>query len=67
MSSKKTASFINRNIIAIVIIPTIFALHWACNSIQNNEKFVKQHERKDLPIIMVSKNYINYRKYAIKC
>lgn len=53
MSEVKKRSFFNRNLVAIVMIPTIIGIHWVCHSIQNNEKFVKQHERKDLPIFMV--------------
>lgn len=55
MSFKK---FVHNNLVAIVIIPTIIAVHWGCNKIQNMDQFVSESERKDMPIIRVS--YIIY-------
>lgn len=52
--SPKPRSFVNRNLVAIVMIPTIVAIHWACNWIQSNEYLIKESERKELPIFIVS-------------
>lgn len=46
--------FIHNNLVFIVMVPAIVAIHWGVNRIQYNEKFVAEHERKDLPIVMVS-------------
>lgn len=54
MSAVKKRSFFNRNLVAIVIVPIVVGIHWFCDDLQKNEKFVKPSERKDLPIIAVS-------------
>ena len=45
--------FIKRNMVVIVMVPVIVGLHLGWMLIQNNEKFVKKHEKRDLPIIEV--------------
>lgn len=64
MSSRK---FIHNNLVVIVMLPLIVAIHWGVNRIQYNENCVPEHERKDLPIVMVSaESVIEYLNLTLK-
>lgn len=45
--------FINRNLVAIVMVPAIIGIHWGWRSLQDMEIFFKKEEKKELPIIEV--------------
>lgn len=48
-----TKSFFKRNIIAIVMIPTVIGIHYGWLKLQDNDELVAEHEKMDLPIIIV--------------
>ncbi|XP_047096875.1 uncharacterized protein LOC124710364 [Schistocerca piceifrons] len=50
-SNPKLRSFVNRNLVAIVMIPSLIGIHWGWLRLQSVEEFVPKEERKDLPII----------------
>lgn len=50
----KTRGFINRNLVAIVMIPSIIGIHYGWKSLQNNEALVSKSEKIDLPIVTVT-------------
>lgn len=45
--------FVNRNILLVVMIPSIGGLHWVWQKIQEDEVFVAKHERREFPPITV--------------
>ncbi|ETN61017.1 hypothetical protein AND_007347 [Anopheles darlingi] len=47
--------FINKNLVAIVMIPSLIGMHWAWDNLQHNRALVADHERKDLPIVIAAK------------
>ncbi|XP_052868835.1 uncharacterized protein LOC128274623 [Anopheles cruzii] len=53
----KIKLFINRNLVTIVMIPSLFGLHWAWNSLQHNTALVSESERRDLPISIAAKAF----------
>lgn len=46
--------FVQRNLVTIVMIPSLIGLHWAWDSLQHNRALVSDYERKDLPVVIVS-------------
>jgi len=53
--------FINRNILVVVMIPGIAGLHWVWAKMQEDEKFVAKHERREFPPITLYR----YGKYIV--
>uniref|UniRef100_A0A1L8EAY8 Uncharacterized protein n=1 Tax=Haematobia irritans TaxID=7368 RepID=A0A1L8EAY8_HAEIR len=51
----KQPSFVSRNLVAIVMIPTIIAFHYGWNVMQNNRALVQEHEQIDLPVVTFGK------------
>lgn len=50
-------SFVKRNLVAIVMIPSIFLVHYGWQKLQLIDDLVPAHERKDEnPAIAVSEN-----------
>lgn len=47
-------SFFKRNIVGVVMIPSIIGLHFGWNCIQNNKSFVPTGKHEEQPIISVS-------------
>ncbi|ODN00969.1 hypothetical protein Ocin01_05710 [Orchesella cincta] len=54
-------AFINRNILLVVTIPGIAGLHWTWAKIQEDERFVAKHERREFPPITLLK----YARYMV--
>lgn len=50
---KGKRSFVNRNLVAIVMVPSLIALHYGWSLLQQNDALVKKEERIDLPIVTV--------------
>lgn len=46
--------FVNKNLVAIVMVPSLILIHLAWNNLQNVESLVSKAEKKDLPIVIVS-------------
>ena len=53
--SKPPQSFVQRNMVTIVMVPAIIALHFGWSAMQKNRSLVKEHEEIDLPVVTVSK------------
>uniref|UniRef100_A0A182JTX1 Secreted protein n=1 Tax=Anopheles christyi TaxID=43041 RepID=A0A182JTX1_9DIPT len=47
--------FVQRNLVTIVMIPSLIGLHWAWDSLQHNRALVTDQERKDLPVVIAAK------------
>uniref|UniRef100_A0A182W3Z9 Uncharacterized protein n=1 Tax=Anopheles minimus TaxID=112268 RepID=A0A182W3Z9_9DIPT len=52
---QKIKMFVSRNLVAIVMVPSLIGLHWAWDSLQHNRALVSDHERKDLPVVIAAK------------
>ncbi|XP_052900958.1 uncharacterized protein LOC128307242 [Anopheles moucheti] len=52
---QKVKMFVSRNLVAIVMIPSLIGLHWAWDSLQHNRALVSDQERKDLPVVIAAK------------
>ncbi|XP_013099504.1 uncharacterized protein LOC106081835 [Stomoxys calcitrans] len=48
-------SFVKRNLVSIVMVPTIIAFHYGWNVMQNNRALVQEHEQIDLPVVTFAK------------
>nr|CAD7444807.1 unnamed protein product [Timema bartmani] len=48
-------AFLNRNIVAVVMIPSIVLIHWGWLKLQDVEALVKKEEKKDLPVLLIMK------------
>lgn len=51
MSSIK--QFMNKNLVAIVMVPSLIMIHVVWNNLQNVESLVSKAEKKDLPIVII--------------
>lgn len=51
----KVKAFIDRNMLMLVMLPSLAGLHWFWQSLQEDEKFVAKHERREFPPITVIK------------
>ncbi|XP_311056.3 uncharacterized protein LOC1272175 [Anopheles gambiae] len=52
---QKLKMFVQRNLVTIVMIPSLIGLHWAWDSLQHNRALVSDYERKDLPVVIAAK------------
>uniref|UniRef100_A0A182PFD6 Uncharacterized protein n=1 Tax=Anopheles epiroticus TaxID=199890 RepID=A0A182PFD6_9DIPT len=52
---QKLKLFVSRNLVTIVMIPSLIGLHWAWDSLQHNRALVSDYERKDLPVVIAAK------------
>ncbi|XP_049285851.1 uncharacterized protein LOC125765038 [Anopheles funestus] len=52
---QKIKMFVSRNLVAIVMVPSLVGLHWAWDSLQHNRALVSDQERKDLPVVIAAK------------
>ncbi|XP_026480461.1 uncharacterized protein LOC113386919 [Ctenocephalides felis] len=50
--------FIKNNRVLIVMIPAIIGIHVGWNMVQNNEIFVDEKDRKELPIVVGAKRLV---------
>lgn len=50
--------FVNRNLVSIVMVPSIIALHWGWLKLQDVEVLVSPEEKRNLPIIEVMHSYV---------
>lgn len=64
--SKSPQSFISRNIVTIVMVPAIIALHFGWSAMQKNRSLVKEHEEIDLPLVTVSEINLHIKSIAFK-
>jgi len=46
--------FVNRNIVSIVMLPSIVALHWGWLKLQDVEALVTPEEKSKLPLLQVT-------------
>lgn len=46
--------FVNRNLVAIVMVPSIIAMHYGWSLLQDNKKLVPEDKKIDQPIFTVS-------------
>ncbi|XP_059612163.1 uncharacterized protein LOC132258728 [Phlebotomus argentipes] len=51
--------FMKKNIVLVVMVPSIFGIHYLWSSIQNVDSLVKEHERGELPIVIGAKKLYN--------
>ncbi|KFB37931.1 AGAP000096-PA-like protein [Anopheles sinensis] len=51
----KLRMFVSKNLVTIVMVPSLIGLHYAWDSLQRNKALVSEEERKDLPIIIAAK------------
>ncbi|XP_058128324.1 uncharacterized protein LOC131291259 [Anopheles ziemanni] len=51
----KLRMFISKNLVTIVMVPSLIGLHYAWDSLQRNKALVSEEERKDLPIVIATK------------
>lgn len=49
----KQPSFVSRNLVAIVMIPSLVGIHLGWSYMQNNRKLVTESEQIDLPPVTV--------------
>ncbi|KAH8312111.1 hypothetical protein KR044_009448 [Drosophila immigrans] len=54
MPVPKKQSFISRNLVAVVMIPSLIGIHYGWKILQDNRKLVTVEEQIDLPPITVS-------------
>ncbi|XP_064551270.1 uncharacterized protein LOC135437285 [Drosophila montana] len=59
MPAPQKQSFFSRNIVAVVMIPTLIAVHLGWKILQENRKLVTVEEQIDLPPI-------TFAKYALR-
>lgn len=50
-SNPRFRSFVNRNLVAIVMIPSLIGIHWGWLRLQSVEALVPKEERKDFPFV----------------
>lgn len=48
-------SFVSRNLVAIVVVPSLIAVHFGWNLLQDNRKLVSAEEQIDLPPVTVNR------------
>ncbi|XP_065366377.1 uncharacterized protein LOC135959212 [Calliphora vicina] len=48
---KTSSGFVSRNLVTIVMVPTIIALHFGWSAMQKNRSLVQEHEEIDLPVV----------------
>jgi hypothetical protein len=53
MSAFKT--FVNKNLVAIVMIPSIIGVHYGWSFLQNNEELIPKEDKKEQPIFSIVK------------
>ena len=51
---QKCSKFVKRNIVMIVMVPVLVSMHWGWMKLQDVEKFVAPHEKRELPLLSVS-------------
>ncbi|KAI9560980.1 hypothetical protein GHT06_011936 [Daphnia sinensis] len=49
--AQKLSRFTKRNIVMIVMVPTLVSIHWGWTKLQEVERFVPKNEKMELPII----------------
>lgn len=54
--------FVNRNLVAIVMIPTIVGMHFGWSMLQDNKKLVPEGKKIDQPIYSVSNYFYRARE-----
>lgn len=65
---KAPPSFVSRNLVTIVMVPTIIAVHFGWSAMQKNRSLVKEHEEIDLPVVTVSfSNTICFHLRSFNC
>jgi len=60
----KASQFVKRHIVMVVMVPMLIGVHLGWMAIQNNDLFVKKHERRELPLIEGA-NYLEKRIAAV--
>ncbi|KAK7868211.1 hypothetical protein R5R35_000615 [Gryllus longicercus] len=50
--SGRVWEFVNRNLVTIVMVPSIILIHWGWTKLQDVETLVSKEERVDLPIVI---------------
>lgn len=50
----KVKNFLNRNIVLVVMVPSIVLIHVGWDKMQDVDKFRAGYEREEIPIIVVS-------------
>ncbi|XP_068156665.1 uncharacterized protein [Drosophila tropicalis] len=56
---QKSSSFISRNLVAIVMIPSLIGIHLGWSYMQDNRKLVTKEEQIDLPPVTFAKFVYN--------
>ncbi|KAM7360899.1 uncharacterized protein ACRADG_008493 [Cochliomyia hominivorax] len=57
--TKAAPSFISRNLVTIVMVPTIIGVHFGWSAMQKNKSLVKEEEEIDLPVV-------TFYKYCVR-
>ncbi|XP_017865572.1 PREDICTED: uncharacterized protein LOC108615531 [Drosophila arizonae] len=55
MPTTPKPSFVSRNLVAIVMVPSLIAVHFGWNLLQDNRKLVAAEEQIDLPPVTFAK------------
>ncbi|EDV30272.1 uncharacterized protein Dana_GF23200 [Drosophila ananassae] len=53
--SKQPPSFFSRNLVAIVMVPSLIGIHLGWSYMQNNRKLVSEAEQMELPPVKLAK------------
>ncbi|EDW83184.1 uncharacterized protein Dwil_GK22720 [Drosophila willistoni] len=56
---QKTPSFVSRNLVTIVMIPSLIGIHLGWSYMQDNRKLVTKEEQIDLPPVTFAKFVYN--------
>lgn len=49
--AQKLSRFTKKNIVMIVMVPTMVSIHWGWTKLQEIERFVPKNEKMELPIL----------------
>ncbi|ALC47199.1 CG15922, partial [Drosophila busckii] len=51
--AQQKQTFLSRNLVAVVMVPTLIGIHFGWKMLQDNRKLVAEHEKIDMPPITV--------------
>ncbi|XP_017847844.1 uncharacterized protein LOC108603496 [Drosophila busckii] len=55
MPAQQKQTFLSRNLVAVVMVPTLIGIHFGWKMLQDNRKLVAEHEKIDMPPITLAK------------
>lgn len=57
MDLGRAREFLRRNMVLVVMIPVLFGVHYGWQKVQEIEVFVPKQQRRDLPVVEVSRMF----------